>query len=107
MLYKLRRKSMHVKFYATLRDVVGEKSVEFKLNDNPSVYQLIEEMIRCYPMLRQKMLDENGNLDSHIHIFINGRDVTYLENGFDTKLSPEDSVTIFPAVGGGSLNREI
>jgi molybdopterin converting factor small subunit len=48
-----------------------------------------------------QMLDEHGNLFAHVHVFVNGRDVQYLNNGFETVLSESDSLDIFPPVGGG------
>ena len=92
---------MIVNFYATLRRVVGQKTVDFDLAPGTTVSQLIDEMIRCYPALRQELLDEHGQLYRHVHLFINGRDAPFLENGLDTPLSEEDVMGVFPAVGGG------
>ncbi|HEX7973937.1 MAG TPA: ubiquitin-like small modifier protein 1 [Anaerolineales bacterium] len=94
---------MKVTFYATLRQVVGGKSVDFSLPENATVGKLLEEMIRCYPPLQRELLNEQGELYPHVHFFINGRDAPYLENGLDTPLHPEDIITVFPAVGGGSM----
>ena len=33
--------------------------------------------------------------------FVNGRNAPLLENGLDTILTPQDTVSLFPAVGGG------
>jgi molybdopterin synthase sulfur carrier subunit len=94
--------SMKVNFYATLRQVVGEKSVEFALPENVTVRQLIDEMVRLYPALRTELLDERGQLYQHVHVFVKGRDSSYLENALETVLQPEDTVGVFPAVGGGN-----
>ena len=58
-------------------------------------------MIRCYPALQQELLDGDGLLFGHVHIFVNGRDVPFLENTLDTRLSSSDIISVFPAVGGG------
>ena len=92
---------MIVNFYATLRQVVGAKSVDFSLKEGATVRQLVEEMIRCYPALKQELLDEQGELYQHVHVFVNSRDASFLENGMDSKLSPSDTIGVFPAVGGG------
>lgn len=92
---------MKVNFYATLRQVVGEKTVDFDLENGCTVRQLVDEMIRSFPALRRELLDERGELYRHVHVFVNGRDASFLENGMDTILSPEDTVGVFPAVGGG------
>ena len=93
---------MKVTFFATLRQIVGGRSAEFDLPENASVGQLLDEMIRVYPALRQELLNEAGELYPHVHYFINGRDVPYLGEGMDTPLKEDDIVTVFPAVGGGS-----
>jgi molybdopterin synthase sulfur carrier subunit len=92
---------MKVNFYATLRRVVGAKTVEFDLPDGSSLQQLLDEILQAYPDLRPELLDANGNLYRHVHIFVNGRDAPFLEQGMETRISSEDVFGIFPAVGGG------
>jgi molybdopterin synthase sulfur carrier subunit len=92
---------MNVNFYATLRQVVGAKSVDFDLAAGATIAQLLGEMIRSYPALRQELLNEQGQLYRHVHIFVNGRDVSFLDQGMETPLSEGDSIGVFPAVGGG------
>jgi molybdopterin synthase sulfur carrier subunit len=92
---------MVVTFYATLRQVVGSKTVEVPYVEGMTVRQLVNEIIEDYPALRSELLDDQGELYGHVHVFINGRDTPYLENAMDALLSPEDKVSIFPAVGGG------
>ena len=92
---------MNVNFYATLRRIVGAKKVEFALPAGATLQQLLDEMLRVYPDLRSELLDANGNLYQHVHIFLNGRDAPFLEQGMDTPLAPDDVLGVFPAVGGG------
>jgi molybdopterin synthase sulfur carrier subunit len=92
---------MMITFYATLREIVGGRSVDFPLLDGATVRQLLDEMIDRYPAIRRELLNEHGELYPHVHLFINGRDAPYLENGLDTILLPDDVITVFPAVGGG------
>jgi sulfur-carrier protein len=92
---------MIVNYYATLRQVVGSRQVDFPLPPGSTLRQLVEEMVARYPRLKSEMLDSQGNLYGHIHIFINGRDSTFLEDSMDSVLGPEDTISIFPPVGGG------
>lgn len=92
---------MIVNYYATLRQVVGVRQVEFSLPQGGTLRQLIEEMVKRYPGLNREMLDRNGNLQSHIHIYVNGRDSTLLDGSMDTILATDDTISIFPPVGGG------
>ena len=92
---------MKVNFYATLRQIVGQKTVEFDLPPGTTAIQLVEAVMNRYPRMRPELVDENGDLHGHIHIFINGRDAPFLENKLDTVILPADKVDIFPPVGGG------
>ncbi|MFO7540763.1 MAG: ubiquitin-like small modifier protein 1 [Chloroflexota bacterium] len=92
---------MKVNFYATLRQITGQKTVEFTLTDGITVQQLLDAVLARYPEMRDDLLDENGRLYGHVHLFINGRDAPYLDDGLTTVLKPTDKVDLFPAVGGG------
>jgi molybdopterin synthase sulfur carrier subunit len=92
---------MIVNFYATLRQIVGKKTLEIEMPDGGTVRELVAEIIQAYPPMRRELFDENGELYHHVHILVNGRDTPYLENAIDTPLRPDDIVNVFPAVGGG------
>jgi sulfur-carrier protein len=92
---------MKVNFYATLRDITGAKTVEFDPLACATVRCLIDAMVARYPALRQKLLQDSGDLWGHVHIFINGRDARFLEDELDAEIKPNDIVSVFPAVGGG------
>lgn len=92
---------MKINFYATLRQIVGQKSVDFPLSGEVTVRELLEGLIQTYPGLRAELLDEQGELLERIHILVNGRDVPYLQDAMQTKITAKDTINIFPAVGGG------
>jgi molybdopterin synthase sulfur carrier subunit len=93
---------MKINFYATLRAIVGQKTVDLALPEQVTVQGLIDRMVTTYPGLRRELLDDNGNLYPHVHLFINGRDAPYLDQGLATRVELEDTVSVFPAVGGGA-----
>ncbi|MFN2141384.1 MAG: ubiquitin-like small modifier protein 1 [Candidatus Promineifilaceae bacterium] len=92
---------MKVNFYATLRQIVGQKTVELDLPEGTTAIQLVEAVMAQYPRMRPELVDENGDLHGHIHLFVNGRDASFLENQMDTVVKPTDKIDIFPPVGGG------
>ncbi len=93
--------AMQVNFYATLRPIVGGRTVEFYVGEHVTVKQLVDVIVERFPRLRKELLNEDGNLYPHVHVFINGRDAPYLPNGVETVIKPGDTVDIFPAVAGG------
>jgi molybdopterin synthase sulfur carrier subunit len=92
---------MKVNFFATLRQIVGTKTVDITVATPVSVRELLNQIIQAYPEIEQKLVDENGEVYPYVHIFINGRDYQYLIEGADSTLTENDTVNIFPAVGGG------
>lgn len=94
---------MKINFYATLRQIVGGKTVELPLEHGATIQNMIDELLVRYPDLRPQLYDANGNLYPHVHLFVNGRDAQYLDGGLEGKIGPQDTVNIFPPVGGGSV----
>jgi len=92
---------MRVDFYATLRQIVGTKSIDFPLPDGSTIGHLLEEVFIRYPAMRSELLDDEGQLHGHVHVLVNGRDVPYLENTLNSLIHINDTISIFPAVGGG------
>ncbi len=92
---------MKVNFYATLRQIVGRKTIEFDLPEGVTASKLLEVIMERFPALRPELVDENGHLYRHVHFFVNGRDAPFLENKLDTIIKPADKIDIFPPVGGG------
>lgn len=92
---------MEVKLYAMLRRVVGKKIVELPVDGEITVQQLVDKLVNRYPDLRGELLDEDGSVFGHIHVFINGRNARSLKETMGTVVQPGDTVDIFPPVGGG------
>jgi molybdopterin synthase sulfur carrier subunit len=89
---------MRVKIFSTLRSVVGAKEVEVGAAD--TVGSVLEELITKHPALRERILDEDGNLQSSINILVNGRNIRFI-NCLDTPVKESDQLALFPPVGGG------
>ena len=92
---------MKVNFYATLRDIVGGKSVEFDLDHGVAAKELLDAILARFPAMKKELIGPDGRLYGHVHFFVNGRDVQFLEDDLETKIQPGDEVSVFPAVGGG------
>lgn len=93
-------KNMTIKFFAYLRDYTGCKMVDFPYQED--IRHLADALCERYgSRLRAKMLTPDGqDLGEEIIILVNGRHVAHL-GGIETKLSPTDTVSVFPVVAGG------
>jgi molybdopterin synthase sulfur carrier subunit len=93
---------MNVNFYATLRLITGRKTLCLDhLPDGVTVRDVLEECFKLYPPLRAELMKNEHEMLGHVHFFVNGRDVPYLPDVLETKVSRADKLDVFPAVGGG------
>jgi len=91
-----------VNLYATLRDLAGTKTLEVP---GETVGEVIARLAERWPELGTEILD-GGAVREGYSVFVNGRDVRYLE-GLDTPLSPEDELDLFPPVAGGGVHEGV
>jgi len=61
---------------------------------------LIEDLERQYPGLRERLIDESGELRRFINMYVNEEDIRFL-SGKETALKDGDEVSIVPAIAGG------
>jgi sulfur-carrier protein len=92
---------MQISFYATLRKIVGRKTVDVPLPETPTLQDLLDTVLRIYPDLREYLLDDAGELSRHVHLFVDGRSSKYLTLGMETRIRSDQKVEFFPAVAGG------
>lgn len=93
--------SMRISFYATLRKIVGEKHVELPLPDRCTLREILAVVVAAHPALRVDLLDEHGELDRSVHLFVDGRSSKFLVDGMDTVVDGSQKIEFFPAVAGG------
>ena len=92
---------MQVSFYATLRKIVGTKTVDFEMPENPTLQDVLDAVLAAYPDLREDLLDETGALSRHVHFFVDGRSSKWLPEGMTTPIDASCKLELFPAVAGG------
>lgn len=92
---------MRISFYATLRKIVGQKHIELSLPERCTLREILAAVIMAHPALREELLDEHGELDRYIHLFVDGRSSKFLADGMDTVVDGEQKIEFFPAVAGG------
>ncbi len=76
----------------------GKKEV---IAEGATLKEVIEDLERQFPGMKERLCDEEGNLRRFINFFVNDEDVRFLE-GENTPLKEGDIVSIVPAIAGGS-----
>jgi len=92
---------VQVRLYATLRAIVGEKTVEVAMPDGATVLDLARAMVERWPGLRDHLLTDDGALSRRVNVFLDGRSVRWLPEGSATPLSSANAVDLFPPAAGG------
>ncbi len=92
---------MHVNFYATLRPLAGGKVIEVNVSTPVRVLDVLQAATENKPDLATAMLSSPGVLKGHIKVFINGRQSVHLPQELETPLQADDTLDVFPPVGGG------
>lgn len=68
--------------------------------EGETIAALIDNLEVAYPGMKARLCDENGNIRRFVNIYLNNEDVRFL-NGRETKVGPNDEVSIVPAIAGG------
>jgi molybdopterin synthase sulfur carrier subunit len=92
---------MKVRVYATLRPIVGGPMADLTTGPGDTFRQMLDELLVRWPLLHKELYDKKGELRTNIHIFLNGRDIRYLD-GLDMAIPEDPDICIFPPVGGGA-----
>ena len=93
--------AVKVKLYATLRQIAGQKTIDVDLAAGATVADLLDAVLARHPEMKTDLLDENGDLFPHVHLFVNGQDAPLLEQALETPIASDDEIDLFPATGGG------
>ena len=65
-----------------------------------SVGELIGELEKKYPGIKERICDESGSVRRFVNIFVKDEDIRFLQN-LETPLGDKDEVSIVPAIAGG------
>jgi sulfur-carrier protein len=82
-----------------LTNGVGEVHAKGK-----DVAELIEDLERQFPGLRERLVEESGEVRRFINIYVNQEDLRFL-SGKETAVKDGDEVSIVPALAGGRARR--
>lgn len=70
--------------------------------EGKTVGEAVQRLVRTYPDLKERLMDEQGMIRRFINIYVNGEDVRFIQ-GLEMPLKEGDQLSIIPAIAGGSL----
>ena len=68
--------------------------------DGATVQDLLQDLDRQYPGLKDRLCDPNGRLRRFVNVYVNEEDIRFLKQEA-TPLKDGDEVSIIPAIAGG------
>jgi sulfur-carrier protein len=65
-----------------------------------TIVEAFEMLGREYPGIRQRVLDDRGNLRRHVNVFVDGENVRFAQDDA-TQVTHASEVQVYPAMSGG------
>ena len=65
-----------------------------------TIGEAIQNLEQQFPGMRERLLDDTGELRRFVNIYVNGEDIRFLD-GLSTSIKAGDELSIVPAVAGG------
>jgi molybdopterin synthase sulfur carrier subunit len=75
----------------------GERAIEVEAG---TVGDAVQALVGRHPGLAGQLLTAEGELHRFVNVYVNGRDVRYLE-GLATPVAERDEIRLLPAIAGG------
>ena len=73
--------------------------------DGKTVTDLLSDLERRYPGVKERICDEHGKLRRFVNVFVNEEDIRFLQ-GDQTAIKDGDEISIIPAIAGGASSSE-
>jgi sulfur-carrier protein len=94
--------SVSVHIPGPLRDFSQQRG-EVPLPGSPAtLLEALQLLFAAHPGLRDRILNEDGQLRQHINIFVGNESIRYT-GGLATPLPASATISIIPAISGGLL----
>jgi len=65
-----------------------------------NIGDLIEDLEKTYPGIKERICDQNGNVRRFVNIFLNDEDIRFMDDKA-TAVKEGDEISIVPAIAGG------
>jgi molybdopterin synthase sulfur carrier subunit len=65
-----------------------------------TIAEAITELQSRYPGIKERLVDEKGEVRRFVNVYVNEEDIRFLQNQ-NTPLKEGDEISIIPAIAGG------
>ncbi len=96
---------MQLRTFAFFREIMGGSHIEWNQPAH-TVGELLADLSKKYGKPFDKWMFEGDQLSHMVIILVNGVDIRSLQ-GVDTLIQPDDTISLFPPVAGGSLRTKV
>jgi molybdopterin converting factor small subunit len=93
---------IEINLVAAYKLIAQKGRLSLDLPENSSVFGIIQRVVKAVPLLKSHWLEKDGSLSPHLHVFLNGDDVTTLSDGMNTHLVTGDILDFIPPLSGRS-----
>jgi molybdopterin converting factor small subunit len=69
--------------------------------EGSTIREVVEHLVGAHPGLGGQIVTPDGTLHKFVNVYLNDDDIRYLDK-LDTKVGEGDTISILPAVAGGS-----
>lgn len=80
--------------------LIGKTGVHLSA-ETGTVGQALDHLTREYPVLRQRIFNKSGRINSFVNVYLDDSDVRYLDAGLETMCSEGSEIVVIPALAGG------
>ena len=87
-----------VRIPTPLRKLTNELEVVQAAGAN--IGEVINSLDQAFPGLKERIVDDAGNVRRFVNIFVNDEDIRFLEEKA-TPVKDQDEISIVPAIAGG------
>lgn len=90
--------AVKVRIPTPLRKLTQEE--ELVQVDATTVAAAFSELQNRFPGIKERLVDESGNVRKFVNVYVNEEDIRFLQNQ-QTALKDGDEISIIPAIAGG------